>query len=68
MRAAFVAEPPVHLSLTDGRGDVLAQVASKAQGALGERGPVCVRRGDTITLNVGGSPPWAVRFVAWASP
>jgi hypothetical protein len=67
-RVALAAEPAVRVSLTDGRGDVLAQAGSLADGAIAAHGPVCVRKGDTITLNVEATAPWAVRFVAWASP
>jgi hypothetical protein len=72
-RVAFLAGPPVHASLTDARGDILADVPSTTDTPLGTRGPVCVRRGDTITLNVSNaSNPngsvWLARFVAWSSP
>ncbi len=67
-RLAFVAEPAVFASLLDDRGNVLAAGSPATDAAIGTRGPICVRKGDAVTLRVEGTPPWALRFVAWASP
>jgi hypothetical protein len=67
-RVAFAAQPAVRASLVDGRGNLLAEVSSATDAAIGIHGPSCVRKGDAITLRVEGTPPWALRFVAWASP
>jgi hypothetical protein len=68
VRVAFVATPAVHASLADSRGDVLADVPSASDTALAPHGPVCVRRGDSISLHLDAPGSWRVRFVAWASP
>ncbi len=67
-RVALVAEPPAHAWLTDKRGTVLADVAKAEDTALGPHGPVCVRKGDAISLHVERTGPWSARFVAWGSP
>jgi hypothetical protein len=68
VRVAFVAAPPAHAWLTDARGDVLADAPSTGDATLAARGPVCVRRGDAVTLHVESSAAWRGRFVGWASP
>ncbi|MGO9709792.1 MAG: hypothetical protein ACLQBL_13065 [Polyangiaceae bacterium] len=67
-RVAIVAQPALHLALKNGRGDLLADVPSSTDTPIGPRGPVCVRKGDAVTLSAEGSGPWVARFVAWASP
>jgi hypothetical protein len=70
-RLALVAQPPVRAWLSDARGDVLAEAPDAGEASLGPRGPVCVRKGDAITLHLEASEPSkvsAARFVAWASP
>jgi hypothetical protein len=67
-RVSVVAEPTVHVWLTDARGTVLADAASTRDASLGARGPVCVRQGSAIVLHAEGSGRWAARYVAWATP
>jgi hypothetical protein len=70
-RLLFVATAPVRARLEDGAGDVLAELARPAgSGLLGERGPVCTRRGDVIRVAFQPDPAVAarVRWVTWASP
>ena len=69
-RVAFVASAPVTARLEDGAGNVLARVAAAQAGALGERGPVCVRRGDVIRVSFDASLETRarVRWVGWAAP
>jgi hypothetical protein len=67
-RVAFQASAPVQARLLDGDGGVLAQTdAAALEGALGERGPVCVRKGDAIGAAAEGGPA-LVKWIAWASP
>jgi hypothetical protein len=67
LRVAFAAPAPVAVKLVDERGGVLGAVDGAAQGVIGERGPVCVRSGDSVFAVV--SPAGAtVSFVAWAAP
>jgi hypothetical protein len=66
-RAAVVAWPQVHLALVDAHGVVLADAPDAGDTALAPRGPVCVRRGDTISLRIDASVPFTARVVAWAS-
>jgi len=67
-RLAVAAQPAVHAWLTDARGDVLADVPKMSDGSLAPQGPVCVRKGDAITLHVEGTGTWTARYVAWATP
>lgn len=68
VRVAFAASVPVTASLLGAQGDVLATLSQPADhGVLGERGPVCVRRGDVVR-GVAGGPPVHVRWVAWEAP
>ncbi len=75
VRAAFRASAPVVARLLDGHGGTLAITgAATVEGALGERGPVCVRRGDVVRAAVEGEAGGAgaadgaglrVTWVAW---
>jgi hypothetical protein len=67
VRVAFEASSPVVAKLVDAQGNVLAaSEAPVTRGVLGERGPVCVRRGDAVSAIAEGSA--SVRWMAWASP
>jgi hypothetical protein len=73
VRVAFKASSPVVAKLVDGEGNVLASSDIAAtDGVLGQRGPVCVRRGDAVSAVAGGAEgPGGVtnvRWVAWESP
>jgi hypothetical protein len=65
---AIAAQPAVHAWLTDVRGDVLADAKGMSEGTLATGGPVCVRKGDAVTLHVEAAGGFTARFVAWASP
>jgi hypothetical protein len=68
VRVAFESTAPVVAKLVDREGRVLA--ASKeptTEGVLGERGPVCVRKGDVVACLADGAPAH-VRWVAWEAP
>ncbi len=68
VRVAFAATSPVTARLLDRSGAVLASTAASATtGALGERGPVCVRKGDVVRAAIDGGPA-RVRWVAWQAP
>jgi hypothetical protein len=68
VRVAFEASTPVVAKLVDGEGNVLASSNVPATyGVLGERGPVCVRKGDNVSAVAEGADA-NVRWVAWASP
>jgi hypothetical protein len=68
VRVAFEARSPVVAKLLDAEGNVLAaSEAPTIEGVLGEHGPVCIRRGDTVTAVTDGVET-SVRWVAWKSP
>ena len=68
VRVAFEASSPVVAKLLDGGGNVLASSAAPTTGGvLGERGPVCIRKGDAVLATAEG-PGSSIRWVAWASP
>jgi hypothetical protein len=71
VRVAFEASSPVVARLLDGEGNVLASSdVPEAEGVLGQRGPVCVRRGDAVSAAAGGAEAAvaSVRWVAWQAP
>ncbi len=68
MRVAFEAAAPVLARLVDSEGTVLYEMHTAATaGVLGERGPVCVRKSDTVSATAEGSGG-RIRRIAWASP
>jgi hypothetical protein len=67
VRVVLVAQPELHAWITDGRDDILSDISSATDTSIAPRGPVCVRKGDTVTLHLAGEGPWAARFAAWAS-
>jgi hypothetical protein len=68
VRVAFAASSPVVARLMDGEGNVLASTDAPAtDGVLGERGPVCVRKGDAVSAAAEGTGA-SIRWVAWESP
>jgi hypothetical protein len=68
VRVAYEASEPVVAKLVERGGAVLAAASSPAlQGSLGERGPVCVRRGDVVRAMAEG-PAARVRWIAWEAP
>jgi hypothetical protein len=68
VRVAFESSAPVTAKLVDGVGNVLvASGPASTEGVLGERGPVCVRRGELVACVADGGPA-QIRWVAWAAP
>jgi hypothetical protein len=68
VRVAFEASSPVVAKLVDAQGNVLASSDTPAtDGVLGQRGPVCVRRGEAVSALAEGSGA-SVRWMAWESP
>jgi hypothetical protein len=68
VRVAFEATAPVVAKLVDGVGHVLAATHEPAtEGVLGERGPVCVRKGEVVA-GLAEGPPARLRWVAWEAP
>jgi hypothetical protein len=68
VRVAFAASAPVVASLVDGQGEPLSTLSQPAdRGVLGERGPVCIRRGDVVR-GVAGGAAVRVRWLAWTAP
>jgi hypothetical protein len=68
VRVAFESTAPVVAKLVDGAGNVLvANATATTEGVLGERGPVCVRKGEVVASVADGGPAH-VRWVAWAAP
>jgi hypothetical protein len=71
VRVAFSSSAPVTARLVDQAGQVLASSAQPAvEGVLGEKGPVCVRKGDVVHAMADGADQAAthVRWVAWQAP
>jgi hypothetical protein len=85
VRIAFEASAPVIAKLLDGAGGLLAESSAPArEGVLGEKGPVCVRKGDAVAcaaengdagdadtdVDTGARTPGhaKVRWVAWEAP
>jgi hypothetical protein len=68
LRVAFASEAPVIGRLVDGTGAVLASTGPSVQGSLGERGPVCVRKGDVVRASAEGTGKSHVRWLAWQAP
>jgi hypothetical protein len=68
VRVAFESTGPVVGKLVDGVGAVLAaSQEATTRGVLGEHGPVCVRRGESVNAIAEGAPT-RVRWVAWVAP
>jgi|SRR5579884_621240 len=68
VRVAFEATAPVLAKLVDAAGGALAAThAAEVDGVLGERGPVCVRKGDSVS-GIADGPAARVRWVAWSAP
>lgn len=68
VRVAFAAEAPVVAKLVDSKGEALATAGPATQGALGERGPVCVRKGELVQAAAQGAGRSHVRWVVWQAP
>ena len=68
VRVAFAAAAPIVAKLVDQGGEVLSSVGPVAEGALGERGPVCVRKGDLVRALAEGAGRSHVRWVVWQAP
>jgi hypothetical protein len=68
IRVAFEALVPVVAKLVDDTNNAVATSGAAAvEGVLGERGPVCIRRGEALGVTVEGTGV-PVRWVAWAAP
>jgi hypothetical protein len=77
VRVAYEATAPVTASLVDRGGEVLAKSdAAATEGALGAKGPVCVRKGDVVRASADGAGSdggtdasggggMRVRWIAW---
>jgi hypothetical protein len=69
LRVAFASTVPVTTKLVLQGGDLLATTGEpEAEGALGEKGPVCVRKGDVVKAQALGGPGLHVRWVVWLAP
>jgi len=68
LRVAFAAAAPIVAKLVDQGGEVLSSVGPAANGALGERGPVCVRKGDVVRATADGAGRSHVRWMVWQAP
>jgi hypothetical protein len=68
VRVTFQSSTAIVAKLVDETGTVLATTAQPAtDGALGEKGPVCIRKGDTVRGVIDGAGAH-VRWMAWQSP
>lgn len=68
LRVRVVSASAVHASMEGSAGNALAETPSATDVSLAERGPVCVRKGERVTLVLAPREPAHVRLVAWASP
>ena len=68
VRVAFESAAPVVARLLGADGTVLYEThQASTSGALGERGPVCVRKSDVVSATADGAAG-RIRWIAWASP
>jgi hypothetical protein len=68
VRVAYAASAPVTASLVDHAGGVLAASEAPAtEGALGAKGPVCIRKGDVVR-GITDAAGVHVRWLAWSAP
>jgi hypothetical protein len=68
VRVAFEATVPVAAKLVDGSDRALAETGTASiDGVLGEKGPICIRKGETLSVLVNG-PRTPIRWVAWVAP
>jgi hypothetical protein len=68
VRVAFEATVPVVAKLVDGTDRTLAETGTASiDGVLGEKGPICIRKGETLSVLVNG-PRTRIRWVAWVAP
>ena len=66
VRGIFVADAPVRATLLTSAGDALAETDAATSGTFGPRGPVCLRKGQALTLRF-EQPAHRVRYVLWAA-
>jgi hypothetical protein len=68
VRVAYEATVPVVAKLVERSGGVLvAGDAPAAEGVLGARGPVCIRRGEVVRGMAEGAGA-RIRWMAWEAP
>ena len=68
VRVAFESAAPMLARLLGADGTVLYEMrAATTAGVLGDRGPICVRKGDVVSATAEGAGG-RVRWIAWASP
>jgi hypothetical protein len=65
VRVAFVASAPIDVTLESTSTGTIASTVHALEGLLGERGPVCVRRGDSVDAAIEGDRGTRIRFVVW---
>lgn len=68
VRVAFESATPVVARLLGTDGTVLYETHQPStSGALGDRGPVCVRKSDSVSATAEGAGA-RIRWIAWSSP
>jgi hypothetical protein len=68
LRVAYEADAPIQATLVDGAGHVLGESGPPAlEGVVGQQGPVCVRKGDSV-VGVPAGNATHVRWIAWQAP
>lgn len=68
VRVAFESAAPVVARLVGADGTVLYEThQASTSGALGDRGPICVRKSDVVSATAEGVSG-RIRWIAWASP
>ncbi len=66
VRAAFDADAPTAVTLVDAPHAMTLATIDAAEGALGQAGPICFRKGDVAVFRFTGQSH--VRLVVWQSP
>jgi hypothetical protein len=67
LRAVFGAASPVIAALLAEPGGILAITRAGTRATLEARGPVCMRKGQSVHIEVQGQAP-LVRYVVWMTP
>jgi len=67
LRVVFSSAEAVVAKLADDKGRTLAELPAVLDGKLGERGPICVRRGTTVHVQFSAPGDIVVRFASWTS-
>jgi hypothetical protein len=71
VRVLFAATSDVRATLENAKGEMLVETTGASRGVLGPRGPVCVRKGETLFVRIDADEDAGAlhtRFIVWGSP